>query len=122
MLEELRIRNFAIIDHLELTFSPGFNVITGETGAGKSIIIDALELLLGGKADAGAVRAGAERATIEGVFVLHPNAQAALLPILEREELLDEGDRAMLTLSREVRANGRTSARVNGVTVSMEAG
>ena len=65
MLEELRIRNFAIIDHLELQFGSGFNVITGETGAGKSIIVDAVELILGGKPDVGQVRAGADRSIIE---------------------------------------------------------
>ena len=58
MLEELRIKNFAIIDQLDLTFASGLNVITGETGAGKSIIIDAVELLLGGKADPSFIRAG----------------------------------------------------------------
>ena len=69
MLEELRIQNFAIIDSLELTFTAGLNVITGETGAGKSIIIDAVELLLGNKADSAFIRTGAERAIIEGVRI-----------------------------------------------------
>lgn len=119
MLEELRIQNFAIIDRLELSFAPGFNVITGETGAGKSIIIDAVELLLGGKADATFVRAGAEKAVIEGVFALNVQSQALVLPILEREDLLD-GDGAFVTISREVRNNGRSTARVNGVTTSQE--
>jgi DNA repair protein RecN (Recombination protein N) len=121
MLEELRIQNFAIIESLELTFAPGLNVITGETGAGKSIIIDAVELLLGGKADASFIRAGAERALIEGVFVLDPRAQAAIVPILQREELLEGDDAEVLTISREVRANGRSTARINGVTVNLEA-
>lgn len=119
MLEELRIQNFAIIDRLELSFAPGFNVITGETGAGKSIIIDAVELLLGGKADATFVRAGAEKAVIEGVFALNTQTQALVLPILEREELLD-GDGAFVTISREVRNNGRSTARVNGATTSQD--
>ena len=68
MLEELRIQNFAIIDNLEIDFADGFNVITGETGAGKSIIIDAVELLLGGKPDPMMIRTGADRAVIEGTF------------------------------------------------------
>ncbi|MBI5666362.1 MAG: DNA repair protein RecN [Chloroflexi bacterium] len=119
MLEELRIQNFAIIDRLELNFAPGFNVITGETGAGKSIIIDAVELLLGGKADSTFVRAGAEKAVIEGVFALNSQIQALVLPILEREDLMD-GDGAFVTISREVRNNGRSTARVNGVTTSQE--
>lgn len=119
MLEELRIQNFAIIDRLELDFAPGFNVITGETGAGKSIIIDAVELLLGGKADSTFVRAGAEKAVVEGVFVLNDQVRAFVLPILQREDLLD-GDGAFVTVSREIRSNGRSTARVNGVTTSQE--
>jgi DNA repair protein RecN (Recombination protein N) len=120
MLEELRIQNFAIIDRLELAFAPGLNVITGETGAGKSIIIDAVELLLGGKADPSFVRAGAEKSVIEGVFVLNAQTQAALTPLLEREELLDPSQGNAVTLSREVRTNGRSTARVNGVTVNLD--
>ncbi len=120
MLEELRIQNFAIIDQLELTFAPGFNVITGETGAGKSIIIDAVELLMGGKADAGFVRSGAERALVEGVFALPKAVEALVKPILEREEML-EGDTAnYVTLSREIRTNGRSTTRINGVAATQE--
>lgn len=118
MLEEIRIRNFAIIDHLELTFGAGLNVITGETGAGKSIIVDAVEMLLGGKADTSWVRSGAEKAVIEGVFVLEEGTQALISPVLEREELVDEGN--TITLTREIRANGRSSARINGVTVNID--
>jgi DNA repair protein RecN (Recombination protein N) len=121
MLEEIRIQNFAIIDNLELSFASGLNVITGETGAGKSIIIDAVELLLGGKADAASVRAGAERAVVEGVFRLDERAGAVIMPILRQGELLAEGEEATaITISREVRANGRSTARVNGVTVNLE--
>jgi DNA repair protein RecN (Recombination protein N) len=118
MLEELHIQNFAIIDRLDLTFAPGFNVITGETGAGKSIIIDAVELLLGGKVDSSFVRAGAEKAVIEGSFALNAAASAIIKPILEREELTD--DSKFLTLSREVRTNGRSTARANGITVNQD--
>lgn len=120
MLEELRIQNFAIIDRLELLFAPGFNVITGETGAGKSIIIDAVELLLGGKTDAGMVRAGAEKAVVEGVFGLSLLASTLVQPILEREELLEGEHTDFVTLSREIRNNGRSTARVNGVTTNLE--
>lgn len=121
MLEEIRIQNFAIIDRLELTFDKGFNVITGETGAGKSIIIDAVELLIGGKADSGAVRSGAERALIEGTFSLDPVTQSRVMPILERESLLEEDDAGVVVqLSREIRANGRSSGRINGISVSNE--
>lgn len=121
MLEELRIRNFAIIDQLELTFANGLNVITGETGAGKSIIIDAVEMLLGGKADTAFVRSGEDKALIEGVFALNEYAKIGILPILEREELID-GDSApdAIIITREVRTNGRSTARINGVTVNLE--
>lgn len=118
MLEELRIRNFAIIDSLELQFANGLNVITGETGAGKSIIIDAVELLLGGKSDSGFIRAGAEKASIEGVFALKGLARALLIPVLQREDLLE--DDKLVTLYREIRTNGRSLARINGISVNLE--
>ena len=117
MLTELRIRDLAIIDELDLTFGPGFNVLTGETGAGKSIIIDAVNLLLGDRASADVVRAGAERTEIEGTYQLHPAAAARLAPILAEHGL--EGDSPdELVLAREVRANGRSIARVNGRAVT----
>ncbi len=119
MLEEIRISNFAIIDRLELGFGRGLNVITGETGAGKSIIIDAVDLLLGGKADASMVRAGADKAVIEGTFTLNETAASLIEPVLERESLIDEQSDALI-LSREIRANGRSSARVNGITVNLD--
>ncbi len=120
MLQEIRIQNFAIIDQLDLSFAPGLNVITGETGAGKSIIVDAVELLLGGRADPSMVRAGADRAVIEGVFVIDGRSAMALTPILEREQLISEDSLDELVIGREVRANGRSSARLNGVTVNLE--
>ena len=113
MLTELRIRDLAIIDRLDLTFAPGFNVLTGETGAGKSIIIDAVNLLLGDRASADVVRAGAERTEVEGVFQLNPAVSARLTPLLTEHGL--EGDHPdLLVLAREVRANGRSVARING--------
>jgi len=118
MLKELHIRDFAIIDELHLTFPPGFIVLTGETGAGKSIIIDAVELVLGGRADTTVVRAGARRALVEATFQLDPARRATLQPLLEREGL--EGDEPdLLTLSREVRAEGRSICRVNGRAVTL---
>jgi DNA repair protein RecN (Recombination protein N) len=118
LLTELTIINFAIIDELRLRFAPGFNVLTGETGAGKSIIIDAVSLLLGGRADTTFVRADAERAHVEGVFRLDDWLQAQINPTLEREGL--EGDTAdTLILGREIRATGRNYCRVNGRTVSL---
>jgi DNA repair protein RecN (Recombination protein N) len=118
LLVELRIRDFAIIDQVELAFGPGFSVLTGETGAGKSIIIDAVELVLGGRADSTFVRAGADRAIIEALFRLDPTQREAIDPVLEREELGgDEPD--LLLLGREVRSNGRSVSRVNGRMVTL---
>jgi len=117
VLQELNIQDFAIVDNLQLELEPGFNVLTGETGAGKSILIDAVALLLGGRADTTAVRAGAERARIEGRFWLSEAHQAQLAPLLEREAL--EYDGPELWLSREVRASGRSVARINGVLVAV---
>jgi DNA repair protein RecN (Recombination protein N) len=118
MLTELRIENFAIIQHLELKMGPGLLTFTGETGAGKSIILDAIMALVGGKVEAGLIRAGDERALVEGTFTL-PDAEAArqaLHEILEREELDDDPD--SVTLGREIRRlGGRSVARVNGRSV-----
>ncbi len=120
MLEELRIQNFAVIDRLELQFGPGFNVITGETGAGKSILIDAVELLLGGRADTAVVRAGSDRSRVEGLIKLEPPARLGVMATLEREDLLDADDPDYLSLMREVRLRGRSSARINGIAVRSE--
>jgi len=118
MLTELTITNFAIIDQLQLQLAPGFNVLTGETGAGKSIIIDAVTLLLGSRADPTFVRAGADVAQVEGVFRLDAGLRARLAPILEREGLESEEPDALI-LAREIRASGRAYCRANGRTVSL---
>jgi DNA repair protein RecN (Recombination protein N) len=118
MLSELRITDFAIIDRLEVQFASGFNVITGETGAGKSIIIDAVDLVLGGRADSDFIRAGRERAMVEAVFKLSGALQAALSPLLNAEHIELNGDE--LTLTRELRANGRNICRINGSAVSLQ--
>jgi DNA repair protein RecN (Recombination protein N) len=117
MLTELRIENFAIIQNLELAFAPGLNIFTGETGAGKSIILDALEAVIGGKADTTSIRTGADRASVEATFSLPPGNRAAVEELLEREDLMDEGDTFLL--SREVRREGRSTGRVNGRAVSL---
>ncbi len=119
MLSELTIRDFAIIDELHLRFAPGFNVLTGETGAGKSIIVDAVSLVLGGRADMEFVRSGAPKATVEAVFALDAEAQAVLGPLLE-EDGLEGDDPALLLLAREVRREGRNVCRVNGRAVSLK--
>jgi DNA repair protein RecN (Recombination protein N) len=117
MLSELHIENFAIIDQLDLEFNPGLNILTGETGAGKSIIIDAVEAILGSRADATMVRAGAERALIEANFVVPETMREPIRQTLEREALEEEPD--MLSLGREIRSNGRSIARVNGRNVNV---
>jgi len=117
MLTELRIRNLAIIESLELHFGPGLIVLTGETGAGKSIILDALEMLLGARADATIIRQGADFTLVEGVFRIDERVRPAIHAILEREGLLE--DENYLTLGREVRREGRNIARVNGRSVNL---
>lgn len=117
MLSELRIENFAIIDKLEIIFQPGLIVFTGETGAGKSIIIDAVELLLGGRADPTMIRSGAERALIEARFEIPEDTDLTIQGILRREDLLDDKD--TLYIGREVRAEGRSTARLNGRVVNL---
>jgi DNA repair protein RecN (Recombination protein N) len=114
MLTELRVRNFAIIEALTLPLGPGFNVLTGETGAGKSIIVGALGLLLGERGTADVVRTGTDRATVEGVFEVksRPELQALL-----DERGIDVED-SIVVLRREVTAAGRTRAWVNGTTVT----
>jgi DNA repair protein RecN (Recombination protein N) len=117
MLAELSIQDFAIIDNLRLEFTAGFVVFTGETGAGKSIIIDAVELVLGGRADATVIRAGAEAARVEAVFTLAGDLREAVAAILAREELLDDPN--TVTLAREMRREGRSVSRVNGRVVNL---
>jgi DNA repair protein RecN (Recombination protein N) len=122
MLTELRIENFAIIDHLELAFAAGLVTFTGETGAGKSIIIDAVETMLGGRAEATMIRTGAERANVEAVFRVPEVVRPAVHAILEREGLLEENSEAdadTVTLGREIRRAGRSIARINGRSVNV---
>ena len=115
MLTELRIRNFAIIESLTLPLARGFNVLSGETGAGKSIIVGALGLLLGERASVDLIRSGADRATVEGVFDVSDRAELAAL-LDERGIDTDEGEQVVL--KREIVASGRARAWVNGTTVT----
>jgi DNA repair protein RecN (Recombination protein N) len=114
MLTELRIKNVAIIESLTLPLGPGFNVLTGETGAGKSIIVGALGLLLGERGAADVVRTGSDRATVEGVFdaASHP---AVVRALDERGIDVEDG---LVVLKREVSAAGRTRAWINGTSVT----
>lgn len=116
MLAELTITNLAIIEELQLKFAPGFNVLTGETGAGKSIILDALGLLLGGRAQSELIRAGADETRVEGIFLLEPTAREMLASTLEENGITLE-DNALI-LARELHRAGRATARVNGRAVT----
>jgi len=122
MLTELHIRNFAIIDELGLEFGAGLNILTGETGAGKSIIIDAVGLLLGDRAATEWVRAGAEMAQIEATFLLPADSERAaeVNLLLENEGLDDPDNPQWVVLSREVRLSGRNVCRINGRSVSLQ--
>jgi DNA repair protein RecN (Recombination protein N) len=115
MLTELHIQNFAIIDKLDLKLGPGLIILTGETGAGKSIILDAVEMVVGGRADATVVRTDSAAALVEASFKLIGAEKDAVNAVLQREELLDDPN--YVTLSREVRREGRNIARVNGRSV-----
>ncbi len=118
MLVELNVRDFAIIDELQLRFSSGFNVLTGETGAGKSIIIDAVSNLLGGRADSTMIRSGTDVAWVEGIFYLNEPAKEAILPLLQKDGL-EGDDENVLVLAREIRQERRNICRVNGRAVTL---
>lgn len=111
MLIQLRIRQLAIIDQLSLDFGPGFNVLTGETGAGKSILIDALGMVLGMRADSSLVRHGAERAQIEAEFDLG-DAEAARRWLVEHD-MLDADDDRRCVIRRILTAEGRSRSFIN---------
>jgi len=115
MLSELRVRNFALIDQLTVPLRPGLNVLTGETGAGKSILVGALSLLLGERASTDVVRAGADRASVEGIFEVGDRAE--ILAWLDEHGLEPAGD--AVVLKREVAAEGRGRAWINGSPVAL---
>ena len=112
MLRLLSVTNFATIEQLEIELAPGFGVLTGETGAGKSIIVDALSLLLGGRADVGMVRSGARQSRVEGIFLLIGDISQKIDAALA-EYAIDVGEEEVI-LAREVNVDGRNTCRVNG--------
>src|SRR5579864_4874179 len=119
MLSQLTIRNFAIVDRLEIDWQAGFNVITGETGAGKSILIDAVGALLGDRLTADVVRSGAARALVEGVFASGERGSQPELDAILAEYGLEVEDGALI-VSREIAGSGgRGGARVNGRSVPL---
>jgi DNA repair protein RecN (Recombination protein N) len=112
VLVELRLENYAVIDNLAAEFGQGLNLLTGETGAGKSILIDALALLLGDKASTDVIRAGADRAVVSAVFEPEGAAEKSLAKILEANGL-DESDDGSVILRREIAAGGKGRVFVN---------
>ena len=114
LLQSLTVKNFAIINNLSIDFDKGFTAITGETGAGKSLLIDAIGLLLGDRASASMVRSGEQKAIIEGVFCELSNHTKDLLGEFE---LLDDDD--LLIIRREIYSSGKSLVRVNGSAINM---
>ncbi len=114
MLSRLRVKNYALIDEIDIEFSPGLNIITGETGAGKSILIGALGLCLGERATAEAVRSGSKNCFVEAIFQINPEANISGL----LNELGVEPQDGELILRREVDANGRSRNFINDASVT----
>jgi DNA repair protein RecN (Recombination protein N) len=112
VLVELRLENYAVIDNAAVEFASGLNLLTGETGAGKSILIDALALLLGDKASSEVIRTGAERAVVSAVFECEGSAEDSIEKILERNGL-DESEDGSLIVRREIAAGGKGRVFVN---------
>lgn len=116
LLSELSIRNFAIIESLNISFQKGLTVLSGETGAGKSIIIDAISLLVGGRGSAEFVRYGTDKAEIEGLFYIEDEQHPC---VIKAEELDIEIEDGMIILKRDISGNGKSVCRVNGKLVTL---
>jgi DNA repair protein RecN (Recombination protein N) len=114
MLQTISLRDFVIVDQLELDFSAGFTVLTGETGAGKSILLDALSLVLGERADSSQIREGSNRAEISALFRINPELLQSFGQWLDEQGFPIEDDGQSLLLKRTVEANGRSRAFING--------
>lgn len=111
MLLELTIKNIALIESLRIEFSQGFNVLTGETGAGKSIVVDCVNLVLGGRADRDIIRTGADKGMVQALFDISGNAQAQSFA----SELGLEVEDGLVAVSRELSRNGRNICRISGI-------
>jgi DNA repair protein RecN (Recombination protein N) len=117
VLVELRLENYAVIDNLAVEFAPGLNLLTGETGAGKSILIDALALLMGEKGSPDLVRSGADRAVLSAVFEVEPQSEKRVSQILENNGI--DADDSNLILRREIAAKGRVFVNNQPATVTV---
>lgn len=116
MLNEISIRNFAIIEELQVNFESGLTVLTGETGAGKSIIIDAVQLLAGGRGSQKFIRHGAKKAEIEGLFTVDNKVHPVIETLGEFGITVEEG---VIILSRQMSTNGKNVCRINGTLVTI---
>ncbi|RYI99485.1 MAG: DNA repair protein RecN, partial [Actinomycetales bacterium] len=110
MIEEIRIASLGVIEESVLELGPGLNVVTGETGAGKTMLVTALGLLLGARADAGAVRNGAKSARVEGIVVLDPGQPTGRTVAALTDELGGEIEDGALVLARQLSSEGRSRA------------
>src|SRR5436853_4073104 len=117
VLVELRLENYAVIDNVAVEFAAGLNLLTGETGAGKSILIDALALLMGDKASPDLVRSGADRAVLAAVFEVEPESEKRVSQILENNGI--DADESNLILRREIAAKGRVFVNNQPATVAV---
>src|ERR1700712_1352168 len=109
MLHELVVENYAVVDRLRVRFHTGLNLLTGETGSGKSIVVDALGLLLGGRAASEMVRAGADRARISGIFELAPSP--GLNALLDGAGIeIEDGE---VLVEREIQSSGKSRAYIS---------
>ncbi|MEG2251613.1 MAG: AAA family ATPase, partial [Clostridia bacterium] len=113
MLVSMTVRNIALIENLHIDFHSGMHVLSGETGAGKSIIVDSINLVLGERADRGLIRSGCERASVEALIDLDDCPQ--VLELLKEQELVAEGN--LLSIQREITTAERNLCRVCGVIV-----
>lgn len=116
MLKHLSIRDFVIVDHIDLDFQSGFTVLTGETGAGKSILMDALMLALGERGDNQQIRSGCERAEIHAIFEIH--SQQSLIDWLSEHDL--QGDPGICLMRRIIETNGRSRSYINGHSTTLQ--
>ena len=115
MLLALKIKNFALIDDLDITFHKGFNILTGETGAGKSIIIDAVNMAIGERADRNFIRSGTDKCMVQAIFLIDNIKQ--INTMLEQFGIDIDSDN-ILIITREIRSNGRSICRMNGIVVT----
>ncbi len=115
MLVSMTVRNIALIENLQIDFHKGMNVLSGETGAGKSIIVDSINLVLGGRADRGLIRSGCEKASVEALMDISACPQA--LEVLREQQI--EADGSLLSIQREISTEGRNICRVCGVIVPL---